>query len=112
MPEPLTALFVRVPESLASELTARSQAQGRSKQAVVTELLSNGAQPTRADSDVIMDLEETASMLGVSTSDILERIADGDFPARRFGSNWRCSRAAVLTWMAGTDPTADHPTGF
>jgi excisionase family DNA binding protein len=112
MSERLTALFVRVPESLAAELAARSRAQGRSKQAVVTELLSGGVDQAAADSAVILDLDETASLLGVSPADILERIGDGSFPARRFGSAWRCSRAAVLTWMAGTDPTADHPTGF
>ena len=112
MPEPLTALFVRVPESLASELTARSQAQGRSKQAVVTELLSGGVGHTPVDPAEILDLDQTASMLGVSPADVLERIEDGSFPARRFGSNWRCSRAAVLTWMAGTDPTAHRQPGF
>ena len=58
------------------------------------------------------DLAGAATLLGIAESDLLARIADGDFPARRFGDAWRCSRTAILTWLAGTDPVVSRPTGF
>jgi excisionase family DNA binding protein len=39
------------------------------------------------------------------------RIADGGIPARRFGAEWRISRAALVEWLAHGDVAA-RDTGF
>ena len=124
-----SALFVRLPADLATRLDAHIGSVGRSKQAVVTDLLTAqlGAegQAHTASRDPgelagvetetigsVVDLEQVANLLKVSTTDVMARIADGDFPARRFGDSWRFSRPAVLAWLAGTDPIHDRETGF
>lgn len=105
-------LFVRLPVPLLGRLDTRIAADGRTKQAVVEDLLASQlGRPTRPD-DEILDLAEVATMLRVSDAVVLERIAQGDFPARRFGDDWRVSRSAVLAWLHGTDATTDRPTGF
>lgn len=106
-----SALFVRLPAPLASRLDARIEAVGRTKQAVVTDLLAAQLDHEPGD-DEILDLAAVAELLRVSEADILARIEVGDFPARRFGQVWRCSRSAVLAWLAGTDPITSTPTGF
>lgn len=114
-----TALFVRVPSELAADLDSRAQRSGRSKQDLVTEMLSDApaaaAERARIDrdgNDDILNLDEVAALLRVDPSDILERITDGGFPGRRFGQTWRFSRAAISAWLAGTDPIEDRRTGF
>ncbi len=106
-------LFVRLSAPLLSELDARIEIDGRTKQAVVEDLLSQQLQaaPSPGPTD-ILDLDGVATLLHVHRSDMLERIAGGDFPARRFGTEWRCSRAAVTAWLHGTDTITDRPTGF
>jgi excisionase family DNA binding protein len=96
----------RVPEELAARLDARVAAEGTTKQAVVQGLLSKQLDLEERD---ILDLAETAELLGVSEQLLLTRIARGDFPARRFGGAWRCSRAAVLDWLAGSDQVSRRP---
>ncbi|MDJ0770032.1 MAG: helix-turn-helix domain-containing protein [Ilumatobacter sp.] len=110
-----SALFVRLPSPLVSRLDAHIRADGRTKQAVVEDLLSSQLAVdanVELHDDEILDLTAVAAFLRVDESDVLDRIATGDFPARRFGDQWRCSRAAVLTWLAGTDPPTTRPTGF
>lgn len=110
--EELTALYVRVPVSVATQLDERTKSLGRSKQSVVTDILSTEfGRPAKID-DSILDLDEVAELLRVSPADILERITNSKFPGRRFGNEWRFSRTAVLDWMSGTDLLHDHPTGF
>ncbi len=117
MTEPLTALYVRVPTALAHRLDQHTREHGRSKQAVVTSLLndelggSTRSTPPPATPE-ILDIDETAELLRVDVTALRDRISRGDFPARRFGQDWRCARQAVLDWMAGTDAAHDHPTGF
>jgi hypothetical protein len=107
------ALFVRLPSQLASRLDAQVEAAGRSKQAVVSDLLAAQLDVHVGTMDEeVLDLAETAALLRVDESEVLRRIGNGDFPARRLGDSWRCSRAAVLTWLAGTDPLTPRPTGF
>lgn len=107
------ALFVRLPSRLALQLDAHIQADGRTKQAVVTDLLATQLDaPTGHDDEEILDLMAVAALLRVSESDVLARIVDGNFPARRFGKVWRCSRNAVMAWLAGTDPVTQRSTGF
>ena len=115
MPESRAALFVRLPTSLLSRLDARIAADGRTKQAVVEDLLASQL-PVVTDAapldDEILDLPAVAALLRVDEADVLARIAEGDFPARRFGSAGRCARGAVLTWLTGTDPVTPRATGF
>ncbi len=107
------ALFVRLPSRLALQLEAHIQADGRTKQAVVTDLLATQLEaPTGHDDEEILDLSAVAALLRVSESDVLARIVDGNFPARRFGEAWRCSRSAVMAWLVGTDPITQRSTGF
>ena len=108
------ALFVRLPAPLLSQLEPRIQNDGRTKQAVVEDLLASqllGGKDRQPD-DEILDLPTVADLFRVSQHEVLERIVDGDFPARRFGDQWRCSRTAVLLWLSGTDPITPRSTGF
>ncbi len=68
--------------------------------------------PETAFDDEILDLSGVAALLRVSEASILDRVAHGGFPARRFGPDWRISRTAVTAWLHGTDPTTDRSTGF
>ncbi len=105
-------LFVRLSEPLLTELDARIEIDGRTKQAVVEDLLARQLRaPTTPDGDVV-DLTTMATILQVGEHDIIDRIAAGDFPARRFGTEWRFSRAAVTAWLHGTDSITDRTTGF
>ncbi len=106
-------LFVRLSAPLLTQLDARIAADGRTKQAVVEDLLASQLDaPPLANGDDILDLAAVAALLRVSEAAVIDRIADGDFPARRFGEEWRTSRTAVTAWLHGTDPTSDHKTGF
>jgi len=105
-------LFVRLPAPLLTELDARIESDGRTKQAVVEDLLSQQLQAPPSETVDIVDLTTVAALLGVSERDVLDRIAGGDFPARRFGAQWRFSRAAVAAWLHGTDPIDNRRTGF
>lgn len=106
-------LFVRLSAPLLAELDERIRAAGRTKQAVVEDLLASQLRVSvHPDDEEILDLAAMAAMLRVDEADVLERIASGDFPARRFGGEWRASRSAVIAWLHGTDPVSERPTGF
>lgn len=106
-------LFVRLSTPLLSELDARIQRDGRTKQAVVEDLLATQlGTPQQPNDDEILDLAAVATLLRVGEQDVLDRIASGDFPARRFGVDWRVSRAAVIDWLHGNDTVTDRRTGF
>ena len=106
-------LFVRLSEPLLTELDARIEVDGRTKQAVVEDLLARQLRTpaTQGDGDMV-DLATLAAILQIDERDVLDRIATGDFPARRFGNEWRFSRSAVTAWLHGTDPITDRTTGF
>jgi predicted DNA-binding protein len=110
----LTALFVRVPEPLANRLDERSRDLGRSKQSVVTEMLDQQlAQDVgKRGDDGILNLAETAELLRIAPSDVLNRVEHSNFPGRRFGDEWRFAKSAVVAWLGGNDSLVDHPTGF
>lgn len=103
-------LFVRLPETLLTRLEQRIEEDGRTKQAVVEDLLASQLDDD-AD-DEILDLTGAATLLRVDERAVLDRIREGDFPARRFGDEWRCSRSAILAWLAGTDPLTPRAPGF
>ncbi len=48
----------------------------------------------------IMTVEQTAELLQVEMSVVLELAESGQLPGRRLGSTWRFSRAAVIEWFA------------
>lgn len=106
-------LFVRLSTPLLAELDDHIRSAGRTKQAVVEELLASQLRVSeRPDDEEILDLAAVAAMLRVDEVDVLDRIAGGDFPARRFGDEWRASRSAIVAWLHGTDSVTDRPTGF
>ncbi|MEE9414421.1 MAG: helix-turn-helix domain-containing protein [Acidimicrobiales bacterium] len=113
-----TALFVRVPTALAERLDVQAHNSGRSKQDLVTELLAASGSPhpvlaqSANDAFEILSLDEVADLLRVGSDDVLARIDDGDFPARRIGDSWRFSQTAVLSWLAGNDRSNLRRTGF
>lgn len=105
-------LFVRLSAPLLHQLEARIEIDGRTKQAVVEDLLARQLDAPVDGDDDIVDLDGVAAILRVTPDDVLDRIADGDFPARRFGAEWRFSRAAVSAWLHGTDTITDRRPGF
>jgi excisionase family DNA binding protein len=115
------ALFVRIPEAQARALDRLAFESGRSKQAVVSELLSlsmGDAAPAgrmrpgrereplvgwhsfRAFESDVLTLEGVAELLSVEPEVIAELAASGDLPGRRVGGAWRFARSAVLEWLA------------
>ena len=108
----LKPVFIRLPSEQAAALDRLADRSGRSKQHVVSEIVGHAlAQPkpaplamgrvevaTAADSraDEVLTLDEVASVLK-------QRAEDGDLPARRFGSEWRFSKLAVLSWLGDGD---------
>lgn len=82
----------------------------------MSELLATalGSSPTdgpgehnAAEPDKVITLSELAEMLKINEPAVMERVAAGELPGRRFGDQWRFSRLAVLRWLDGTD--ADRP---
>lgn len=112
MPPARAPLFVRLSAPLLDQLDARIEIDGRTKQAVVEDLLARQLDAPAAPDDDIVDLDGVAAILRVAPADVLDRIADGDFPARRFGTEWRFSRSAVGAWLHGTDTVTDRRPGF
>ena len=115
------ALFVRIPEAQARALDRLAFESGRSKQAVVSELLSHsmGSQPVegrpvrgrereplvgwhsfRAYETDVLTLEGVAELLAVEPEVIAELASRGELPGRRIGGAWRFARSAVLEWLA------------
>jgi excisionase family DNA binding protein len=50
----------------------------------------------------VLDLAQAAELLIVDPSAVLELAESGELPGRRIGGAWRFSRAALLSWLAGT----------
>jgi excisionase family DNA binding protein len=92
---------------------------GRHKQHLVSELLADrlpsGAglisvgrvevtnTPTTL-TDEVLTLEEAAALLRLPADTVRSRAEEGDLPGRRFGTEWRFARIAILTWLADGDP--------
>jgi excisionase family DNA binding protein len=119
----MSALFVRIPQDQARALDRQAFETGRSKQAIITDLLASsihgqpprGAQPATAgeqrigwhsfrpfESDVLT-LEGVAELLAVEPEIVAELAERGELPGRRIGGGWRFARAAVLDWLAAAD---------
>jgi excisionase family DNA binding protein len=59
--------------------------------------------------DEVLDVRETAVLLGLPEEVVINEAAKGNLPGRRIGGQWRFSHAGVLAWLraadAGTDDT-------
>ena len=90
----------------------RVRITGRTKQALVTELVEAalGVPSASANEHTVLDLDEVAVLLRVRPEEVVQRVADGGLPGRRFGDQWRFSRQAVMRWLDGADkPTNNKP---
>jgi excisionase family DNA binding protein len=109
MSEERVPLFVRLPQEQAAELDRLTQATGRRKQQLVSELLADRFAVGRIDlpdrqgeaAEEVLTLDEVAELLRVPASEVRVRAEQGDLPGRRFGDEWRFVRTAVLGWLAG-----------
>jgi excisionase family DNA binding protein len=114
------ALFVRLPMHVMTSIDELVRSTGRTKQAIVTEFVesavgasgpqANGA--TDADHDAVIDVAEVAALLRVSPQQVLQRVETSDLPGRRFGDEWRFSKAAVLRWLESGEKPAARKPGF
>jgi len=108
-----TPLFVRLPHEQAAALDRLTEATGRRKQSLVSELLGDrltAAQPLSvgrvevtgpaAAGGEVFTLEEVAALLKVPADAVRSRAEKGELPGRRFGKEWRFARTAVLAWLA------------
>jgi excisionase family DNA binding protein len=114
MPANRTPLFVRLPQSQAAALDRLADRTGRAKQHLVSELLAERLRPDRNDlavgrvevsppdvaNDQVLTLDEVSALLKLSVDAVQARAEGADLPGRRFGSEWRFSRNAVLSWLA------------
>jgi excisionase family DNA binding protein len=119
MPSNRTPLFVRLPTDQAAALDRLAGVTGRQKQHLISELLADGLTPSAGPVslgrvevaqapatlvDEVLTLEEAAALLKLPTDTVRSRAEEGDLPGRRFGTEWRFARVAVLAWLADGDP--------
>jgi excisionase family DNA binding protein len=115
MPANRTPLFVRLPQSQAAALDRLADRTGRAKQHLVSELLAERLRPDRSDlavgrvevssppdvaNDQVLTLDEVSALLKLPVDAVQARAEAADLPGRRFGTEWRFSRNAVLSWLA------------
>ena len=107
-------LFVRLPPDQAAALDRLVGSTGRRKQQLVSELLGDqlgvGRIEIREDRELpeqeVLTLEEVASLLRLAPRVVRARARSGELPGRRFGEEWRFSRAAVLQWLSAGQPAS------
>jgi excisionase family DNA binding protein len=114
--EPTAALYVRVPVAQAAALDRVAFELKRPKRAIVSALLATleaGANrlvvgqadlepsPTRSRADEVLTIEELAGFLAADPDIVRDLAEQGDIPGRKFGTEWRFSRTAVLDWLGG-----------
>lgn len=49
----------------------------------------------------VMNIEQTAELLQLDASVVVELAEGGKLPGRKLGKEWRFSRTAVIAWLAG-----------
>ena len=108
------ALFVRLPAEVMASVDELVRATGRTKQALVTDLVAAAVGPVaKLDIDhTVLDLDEVAELLRLRPEQVVARVGDGDLPGRRFGDEWRFSREAVMRWLDGADKSGTRKPGF
>lgn len=63
------------------------------------------------DNKDVLNVGEAAALLGVSQWTVREQARQGHVPGRKVGKEWRFSRAALLTWLAGDVAGAEPDRG-
>jgi excisionase family DNA binding protein len=108
-------LFVRLPTDQAAALDRLADRTGRPKQHLVSELLADRlplpvsrplsvgrvevANAPEPGVDEVLTLEETSALLRLPPESVRASAEQGDLPGRRFGTEWRFSRLAILAWL-------------
>lgn len=109
MAEDRVPLFVRLPREQAAALDRLVDSTGRRKQHLVSDLLADQLEVghleivDRAGGEEVLTLQEAASLLRVPVESVRSSALAGELPGRALGEEWRFSRDALLTWLAGDD---------
>ena len=108
------ALFVRLPADMMAAVDERVRVTGLTKQALITDLVETalGVPSTSVNDHTVLDLDEVALLLRVRPEQVVQRIADGGLPGRRFEDQWRFSRDAVMRWLDDADKVKNIKPGF
>ncbi len=108
------ALFVRLPAPVMASVDELVRVTGRTKQALVTDLVESalGSTPKPSADHAVLDLDEIAELLRVPPEQVIARVGDGGLPGRRFGDEWRFSREAVMRWLDAADKAGSRKPGF
>jgi excisionase family DNA binding protein len=109
--EPISALFVRIPTADAERLDRAAFELRRPKQELVAEALRalestkppvGFARPASEPAErEVLTTAQLADLLQVDEQAVRTLARRGDLPGRKIGRDWRFSRTAVLTWLAG-----------
>jgi excisionase family DNA binding protein len=106
---PVSPLFVRIPTADAERLDRASFESGRPKQELVAEALRTlevprppvgFARPSPPQDDVLTTAQ-LADLLKIDEATVRKLARGGGLPGRKIGRDWRFSRAAILSWLAG-----------
>jgi excisionase family DNA binding protein len=106
-------LYVRLPRDQAAALDRLVDETGRRKQQLVSDLLSDrlvvGRAELHEDNETlptadVLTLDEAAALLRVSSDAVRARAERGELPGRRFDSDWRFARSALLAWLLQGEP--------
>lgn len=58
----------------------------------------------------ILNVDTAAVLLDIHPGSLRRLACDGRIPARKVGREWRFSRSALLSWLAGDTTEATHTT--
>jgi len=109
VPEDRVPLFVRLPREQSTALERLATTTGRRKQHLVSEMLADQLAVGHiefaegAGAGEVLTLEEAAALLRLPVEAVRASAVAGDLPGRAFGDEWRFSRAALLSWLAGEE---------
>ncbi len=60
----------------------------------------------------ILDAEDVAQLLNVSTMVVYKMLREGEMPGRKIGREWRIRRVTLDAWIDGQTPAAaSDPSG-
>ncbi len=68
---------------------------------VICDTIRAGARRWLMDQKEVLDVEEAATLLGISRWTVRALAKDGKLPARKLGKEWRFSRQALLRYLGG-----------
>jgi excisionase family DNA binding protein len=114
-PEDTAAIFARIPRAEADKLERLSFELRRPKQQIIAGLLAQYAPGDEPHEDLplgryafrssaapeVLTLEQLARFLQVEPETVRALAEAGKLPGREVGGEWRFSREAVLSWLAG-----------